>query len=209
MKILIVDDHAILRKGLIEILRDNYKDAEFIEAANGVEALSILRKEKDLDVALMDISMPELNGVEVLKQARALEIKTPILILSMQSEDQYALRVIKAGAFGFLNKNSAPNELIIAINKVITGKKYIPESIADILAQSASMRTVDNQYELLSDREMEVLQHLALGKTVSEIGIEIGLSVNTVSTYRTRILQKLNLANNAAIIRYAIDNKLV
>jgi DNA-binding NarL/FixJ family response regulator len=208
MKILIVDDHAILRKGLIEILRDKYKDAEFIEAANGVEALTILRKET-LDVALLDISMPELNGVEVLKQAKALEIETPILILSMQAEDQYALRVIRAGAYGFVNKDSAPKELITAIDKVLSGKKYISESIADILVESASKREVEDQHELLSDRELQVLQLIASGKSVSEIGTEIGLSVNTVSTYRSRILQKLKLNNNAAIIRYAIDNKLV
>jgi len=208
MKILIVDDHAILRKGLIEILRDNYKNAEFIEAANGIEALSILRKE-NLDVAVLDISMPELNGIEVLKQSKALEIKTPILILSMQDEGQYALRVLRAGAFGFLNKDSAPTELITAINKVLSGKKYISESIADILAESATNKAVDDQHELLSDRELQVLINLGQGKTVSEIGKEIGLSVNTVSTYRSRILQKLKLSNNAAIIRYAIDHNLV
>ncbi|MBT8302841.1 MAG: response regulator transcription factor [Bacteroidia bacterium] len=208
MKILIVDDHAILRKGLIEILRDHYKDAEFIEAANGIEALSILRKE-NLDVAVLDISMPELNGIEVLKQSKALDIKTPILILSMQDEGQYALRVLRAGAFGFLNKDSAPTELITAINKVLSGKKYISESIADILAESATSRAVDDQHELLSDRELQVLIQLGQGKSVSEIGKEIGLSVNTVSTYRSRILQKLKLSNNAAIIRYAIDHNLV
>ena len=209
MKILIVDDHAILRKGLIEILKDEFNgESEFIEASNGTEALTILRR-RDLDIAILDISMPEMSGIEVLKQVKALGIKTPIIVLSMQQEDQYAIRVLKAGAFGFLNKDSAPTELITAIKKVIGGKKYISETIADLLAETAGSKQTDNLHNLLSDRELQVFQGIGTGKTVSEIADDIGLSVNTISTYRSRILQKLKLKNNASIVRYAIDHGMV
>lgn len=208
MKILLVDDHAILRKGLIEIIKEEFPNCNFFEASNGVEGLSILRKET-LSVALLDISMPELNGIEVLKQVKNLHIITPIIILSMQPEEQYALRVLKAGAYGYLNKDSAPNELVNAVKKVLQGKKYISNAIADLLADSVGQKKVTNLHELLSDRELQVLELIASGKSVSQIANEVLLSVNTISTYRSRILQKLSLKNNSALVRYAMDHKII
>lgn len=208
MKVLIADDHAILRKGLIEILHESFPSMEYFEASNSIEALQITRKET-LDLILLDISMPGRNGLETLKQIRADGIQTPILILSVQPEDQYAIRVLKAGASGFLNKDSAPEELINAVNLILRGKKYISSNIVDKLAQALSHPIDQPSYETLSDRELQVLKFIASGKTVSEIGREISLTVNTISTYRARILDKLNLKNNAELTRYAFDNSLV
>ncbi|MBT8265345.1 MAG: response regulator transcription factor [Bacteroidia bacterium] len=205
--ILIVDDHAILRKGLIQLLEGDFQDYIFLEASNGIEALSVLRKEK-VDLALLDIAMPKMNGIELLKQLEIHNISTPSIILSMQEEDQYALRVFKAGASGFLSKNSAPEILIKAIRKVLSGRKYISENVADILADNVNKKDVKNILDHLSNREIQVLQLIANGLIVSEIAKEIGLSVNTISTYRSRILKKLSLKNNAAIIKFAIDHNL-
>lgn len=205
--ILIVDDHAILRKGLIQLLEGDFQDYIFLEASNGIEALSVLRKEK-VDLALLDIAMPKMNGIELLKQLEIHNISTPSIILSMQEEDQYALRVFKAGASGFLSKNSAPEVLIKAIRKVLSGRKYISENVADILADNINKKDVKNILDHLSNREIQVLQLIANGLIVSEIAKEIGLSVNTISTYRSRILKKLSLKNNAAIIKFAIDHNL-
>jgi len=208
MKVLIADDHAILRKGLIEILYESFPSLLYFEASNSIEALQITRKES-LDLILLDISMPGRNGLETLKQIRADGIQTPILILSVQPEDQYAIRVLKAGASGYLNKDSAPEELINAVNLILKGRKYISLNIVDKLAQSLSHPQDKHLYETLSDRELQVLKFIASGKTVSEIGKEISLTVNTISTYRARILDKLNLKNNAELTRYAFDNSLV
>lgn len=207
MNILVVDDHVILRKGLLAILSKEFKDCKCFEASNGIEAISILGKEK-VDVVLSDIAMPELNGVDMLKQLKALQIKTPVLMLTMQPEDQYALRVIKAGAFGFINKDCKPEILMSAIKTVLSGKKYITPSISDLLVDAIGNKQSKNQHDLLSDREMLVLHFIAKGKGLSDIADDLTLSVNTVSTYRSRILKKLNLKNNSAIIRYAIENKL-
>jgi two-component system invasion response regulator UvrY len=208
MNVLIADDHAILRKGLIEILNESYSPLVVYEASNGLEAIQTSRNEK-LDLILLDISMPGRNGLESLKQIRSDGSKTPILILSVQPEDQYAIRVLKAGASGFLNKDSAPEELLIAVRQVLNGKKYISAAISEKLVQSLSSPLDQPLHETLSDRELQVLQFIASGKTVSEIAKEITLTVNTISTYRARILEKLQLKNNAEITRYALDNNLV
>ncbi|WGD33550.1 response regulator transcription factor [Olleya sp. YS] len=208
MKVLVVDDHIILRKGIIQILKNEFSIASFFEASNGIEALKILSKET-LDIALIDISMPKLDGIEVIKQAKSSHISTPILILSMQPEDQYAIRVLKAGAFGFLKKNSHPEELIKAVKKILSGKKYISENVADMLVNTTSFKPVDSLVELLSDRELEVVRLMASGKSVKEIAQSISLSANTISTYRSRILQKLNLKNNASIVKFAVDNNIL
>ncbi len=208
MNVLIADDHAILRKGLIEILNESFPSLQYFEASNGLEALQICRKEK-LDFILLDISMPGRNGLDTLKQIRSDGNNTPVLILSVQPEDQYAIRVLKAGASGFLNKDSAPEELLNAVNQVLSGKKYISSSIAEKLADSIGTSFDKPLYENLSDRELQVLQFIASGKTVSEIAKEISLTVNTISTYRARILDKLKLNNNAELTRYALDNNLV
>jgi len=207
MKFLIADDHAIVRKGLVQILHEEFADAEITEVADSNEVLEQVRKQI-WDAILLDISMPGRNGIETLKQIRANGIKTPILMLSMHSEEQYAVRVLKAGASGFLNKESATEELLVAIHKVLSGKKYITSSVAEKLAETLGEDSEKPAYQLLSDREMQVLQFIASGKTVSEIAEEISLSINTISTYRTRILEKLNLNNNAELTRYAIDNNL-
>lgn len=208
MTILLVDDHIILRKSLKEIIKDEFPKCEFLEASNGLEALSIMKKET-LSLVLMDITMPKMTGVDVLKEVQVLGLKVPIIILTMQPEDQYALQVLKAGAFGFLNKNSGTSEFIIAIKRVLTGKKYISDRIANILADAVGQKKVKDLHELLSERELQVLTLIAKGRTVSQIAEEIALSVNTVSTYRSRILHKMNLKNNAAIVRYAIDYNII
>jgi len=208
MRVLIADDHAILRKGLIEILSSSFQDLEYYEAANGLEAIQLSRRH-DFDLILLDISMPGRNGLDSLKQMRSDGNNAKILILSVQPEDQYAIRVLKAGASGFLNKDSAPEELLSAVRTVLSGKKYISNTIAEKLAQSIGTPFDKPLYESLSDRELQVLQLIASGKTVSEIAKEISLTVNTISTYRARILEKLQLNSNAAITRYALDNNLV
>lgn len=208
MKFLISDDHAIVRKGLKDLLREEFPKAEFLEAVNSQEAINVISS-NDIDVVLLDISMPGRNGMETLKQMRAMGVKAPILMLSMHSEDQYAVRALKAGASGFINKESANEELLSAVNRVLQGKKYITSAVAEKLADSVSKPETTLLHESLSDREMQVLQQIASGKTVSDIADEISLSVNTVSTYRTRILEKLSLNNNAEITRYALENHLV
>jgi len=208
MKFLIADDHAIVRKGLALILREEFSDAEIKEVGDSNEVLEQVNKQI-WDAILLDISMPGRNGIETLKQIRANGIKTPILMLSMHPEEQYAVRVLKAGASGFLNKESATEELLAAIHKILSGRKYITSSVAEKLAETLGENTNKQAFELLSDREMQVLQLIASGKTVSEIAEEISLSINTISTYRTRILEKLDLHNNSELTRYALDNKLV
>lgn len=208
MRVLIADDHAILRKGLIEILNESFPGLEYFEASTGLEAVQISRKEA-LDLVLLDISMPGRNGLDALKQIKSDGSKAKILILSVQPEDQYALRVLKAGASGFLNKDSAPEELLNAVRIVMNGKKYISETIAEKLAHALSSPFDKPLYENLSDRELQVVQLIASGKTVSEIARELSLTVNTISTYRARILEKLQLNNNAEVTRYALDNNLV
>lgn len=207
MKFLIADDHAIVRKGLAQILWEEFPSAQVTEVANSNEVLDEIRKQI-WDVILLDISMPGRNGIETLKQIRSEGIKAPILMLSMHSEEQYAVRVLKAGASGFLNKESATEELLVAVHKVLSGRKYITASVAEKLAETVRGEGEKPAHQLLSDREMQVLQLIASGKTVSEIGAELSLSVNTISTYRTRLLEKLKLNNNAELTRYAIDNRL-
>jgi two-component system invasion response regulator UvrY len=207
MKILIADDHAIVRKGLIELLQETFPAVEVFEAVNSQQAIDIISKQ-DLDVILLDISMPGRNGIETLKQIRFQGIKTPVLMLSMHPEDQYAIRALKAGASGFINKESATEELLTAVHRILSGKKYITASVAEKLADVGE-QGAKPAHEFLSDREMQVLQKISSGKTVSDIADELSLSVNTISTYRTRLLEKLALNNNAELTRYAIDHDLI
>lgn len=207
MNILIADDHAIVRKGLIQLLHEEYPFAEFSEAAHSNDVCK-LSKSRIWDFILLDVSMPGRNGLEILKQLRADGIKAPVLMLSMHPEEQYALRALKAGASGFINKEIATEELISAVHKVLAGRKHISASLAEKLAEDLSGADKP-AYEKLSDREMQVCQLLAAGKQVSEIAQEISLSVNTISTYRSRVLEKLGLHNNADITRYAIEHHLI
>ncbi|MEJ0032778.1 MAG: response regulator transcription factor [Bacteroidota bacterium] len=207
MKFLIADDHAIVRKGLIQLLREEFTMAEVKEVTNGNAVLEEVQKQ-EWDAILLDISMPGRSGIEILKQLRANGVKTPVLIISIYPEEHYAIRALKAGASGFLNKESANEELLAAVHKIISGRRYVSVAIADKLAQTLGDIGEIVAHEHLSDREMQVLQLIASGKAVSEIAEEISLSVNTISTYRSRILEKLSLHNNAELTRYAIDHGL-
>lgn len=207
LSILIADDHAIVRKGLIQILKEAYPQAKVYEANSAIEVYQLIKKQV-WDIILLDISMPGRNGIELLKQLRAEGIKAPILMLSMHAEDQYALRVLKAGASGYVNKNMATEELSLAIQKVLSGKKYISDFVANQLLDKPKQLIDKPLQNQLSDRELQVFELLAKGKSVSEIAEEISLNVNTISTYRTRILEKLQLRNNAEIIKFSLDNNL-
>ncbi len=178
------------------------------EAANGVEALKILRERK-FDVVLLDVSMPEKNGVDTLKQIMDWKSGTKVLILSMYEEEHYAVRLMKAGASGYMTKDSAPEQLIAAIRNVVAGKKHISPNLAELLLQECGINSARPLHELLSDREYQVFRSLGSGKTVSEIAEALSLSVKTVSTYRTHILEKMNLKNNAEITIYVVNNGMM
>jgi two-component system invasion response regulator UvrY len=207
MRFLIADDHAIVRKGLVQMLREEFHSVEVIEVSNGSEVLEQVRNQK-WDLILLDISMPGRSGIETLRQIRESDAKTPVLMLTTHSEEQYAIRVLKAGASGFLNKESATEELLVAVQKVLTGHRYVSVSVAQMLAETIGDHTGSQPHTLLSDREMQVFELIASGKTVSEIAVIISVSVSTVSTYRVRILEKLSLKNNAEVARYAFDHNL-
>jgi two-component system, NarL family, invasion response regulator UvrY len=208
IKILVADDHTIVREGLKQIVGEVGDMMVADEAGNGQEALAKIR-EGDYDVVLLDISMPGRSGLEVLKDIRAERPKLPVLILSMHSEEQYAVRALRAGASGYLTKASAPDELIGAIRKVSRGRKYVTASLAEKLALELDVDTHKPPHETLSDREYQVMLMLAAGKSVTEIADELCLSVKTISTYRSRILDKMNMKKNTELMRYAIENGLV
>jgi DNA-binding NarL/FixJ family response regulator len=208
IKILIADDHAIVRKGLKQILADAPIAVLTDEAGSGHEALKKVR-ENNYNVVLLDISMPDMSGVDVLKQLKIEKPKLPVLILTMHPEDQYAMRILKAGASGYLTKESAPDELISAIQKVSRGGKYISPSLAEKLACDLDSTAILPLHKRLSDREYQIMTMLASGRSTKEIASELSLGMPTVSTYRFRILQKMNLKNNAELINYAIKNNLL
>jgi len=208
MRILIADDHAVVRHGLKQILADEFKRAEFGEARNGQEVLNRVWKER-WDVIVLDITMPGRGGLEVLKEIKKSKPKIPVLVLSMHPEDQFAVRVLKAGASGYMTKETAPEELVGAIKKVVAGGRHISPSLGEIMAAYLTVKTDKPPHELLSNREFQVLRQIASGKTVSEIARELSLSVRTVSTYRTRILEKMGLKTNAELTHYAFQNQLV
>jgi two-component system invasion response regulator UvrY len=208
MRILLADDHAIVRRGLRDILLEEFPFAEIEEAGNSQDMIGKVMK-YDWDVVVTDISMPGRTGLEALSQIKQLQPKLPVLILSIFPEDQYAIRVLKAGAAGYLNKDTAPNELVNAVNRVLSGNKYITSSIAEKLASTFASDTEKLLHEHLSDSEFEVLKLLAIGKAVSEIGAMLHLGVTTISTYRPRILTKMNMKTNADLTQYAVENKLM
>ena len=208
MRILIADDHAVVRHGLKQILADEFKRAEFGEARNGQEVLNRVWKER-WDVIVLDITMPGRGGLEVLKEIKKSKPKIPVLVLSMHPEDQFAVRVLKAGASGYMTKETAPEELVGAIKRVVAGGRHISPSLGEIMAAYLTVKTDKPPHELLSNREFQVLRQIASGKTVSEIARELSLSVRTVSTYRTRILEKMGLKTNAELTHYAFQNQLV
>lgn len=207
IRLVIADDHAIVRQGLKKIL-DESSDMEVVaEHANGVDALRWVRA-NDCDVVLLDISMPGRSGIEVLKQLHEERPKLPILILSIYPEDQYAVRLIRAGAAGYLTKESAPEIVMDAVRRVAAGKKYINQAVAEMLANEFGTQEGKLPHETLSDREYQIFLLLASARTVSEIADALSLSVKTVSTYRTRILEKMQLRNNAELMRYAVEKHL-
>lgn len=208
MKILIADDHAFVRKGIRQIITEEFKDATISEACDSTELLEMVRSEQ-FSVVISDLSMPGKNALEILKDLKAEEIKTPVIILSMHPEDQYALRVLKAGGSGYLTKESAPEELVKAIRMVLSGKRYISAAVAEQLLIHIDDNSEVALHQKLSDREFTVFKLIATGKTVSQIADMLFLSVPTISTYRTRILEKTGLRTNAEITRYAILHQLV
>ncbi len=208
LRILIADDHAIVRQGLKQIVTETRDMFVAGEARNGQELLNKI-KDDDYDVVVLDITMPGRNGIDVLRQLRTERPRLPILMLSIHPEEQYALRALRAGASGYLTKESAPDELVVAIRKVSSGGKYISASLAEKLAFELEAGREQAPHETLSDREYRVMCMIASGKTVMVIARELMLSEKTISTYRSRILQKMNMKNNAELTYYAIKNQLV
>jgi DNA-binding NarL/FixJ family response regulator len=208
LRILIADDHAIVRQGLKQIVTETRDMIVSGEASNGQELLNKI-KDDDYDVVVLDITMPGRNGIDVLRQLRIERPGLPILMLSIHPEEQYAFRALKAGASGYLTKESAPDELVVAIRKVSSGGKYISASLAEKLAFDLEAGREQAPHETLSDREYRVMCMIASGKTVMVIARELMLSEKTISTYRSRILEKMNMKNNAELTYYAIKNQLV
>jgi two-component system invasion response regulator UvrY len=208
MKILITDDHAVVRQGLKQILLEEFTRAEFGEATNAQEAIERVWKE-NWDVVVLDITMPGRSGLEVLKEIKKSRPKLPVLVLSMHPEDQFAVRILKIGASGYMTKESAPNELVGAVRKVMAGGRYVSPSLAEKMASYLAVDVHTPPHERLSDREFLVLRLIASGKTPTAIAKELALSVKTISTYRMRILEKMNMSNNAELTHYAIQNQLV
>lgn len=205
--ILIVDDHVLLRHGLMKIIDEYFPSVTYGEAGTAAEAFELVVKD-DWDMVLLDINLPGRNGLEVIKELKKISPSLPILVLSMYPEDQFAVRVIKAGAAGYLMKDSAPENLATAMNMVLMNQQYITSNVADLLAKEVRRDTQKTPLELLSDREFQVLCLIASGKTPTQIAKELSLSIKTISTYRTHILEKFKLSNNAELIKYAIENNL-
>jgi len=208
MKILIADDHAVVREGLKQILSESPEMVVTAEASTGPEVFEKIGKD-DFDLIVLDIAMPGRGGLDILKEIKNKKPRLPVLILSMYPEDQYAVRVLKAGASGYMTKESAPAELINAIKQISKGKKYVSPSLAEKLALDLEITTGRPPHESLSDREYQVMCMIASGKTLKEIAEKLSLSIKTISTYRSRILEKMNMKSNAELTHHAIKNRLV
>ena len=210
IRVLIVDDHAIVRRGLRALLSDEFHEAAFGEASDARQALEQLRK-KEWDIALLDITLtlPGKSGLDLLKELKVDWPRLPVLVLSAHPEDQFAVRVLKAGAGGYMTKESAPEELAKAIRKILAGGRYVSPALAEKLALGVKKDLTSTPHETLSDREYEVMSRIGSGKTVKEIAEELSLSAKTISTYRARVLEKLGVKNSAEIVQYAIRNGLV
>jgi two-component system invasion response regulator UvrY len=207
VNILIADDHAILRRGLRHILADGLSEAVISEAQNGGEVLRLLRQ-RTFDILILDINMPGATGLEVVRDVHRDVPWLPVLMLSVYPEEQYALRALKAGASGYLPKESAPEELVKAVLTILKGGKYITPAIAEQMADALKDDTSKPLHEALSDREFQVMRLLAKGKTITEIAADLTLSVKTISTFRTRILTKMHFKNNAELIHYVTQHGL-
>jgi DNA-binding NarL/FixJ family response regulator len=206
--VLIADDHAIVRQGLKQILSDTEDLVVTGEADDGAEAL-VLARQQTWDVFLLDVSMPNRNGIDTLKQLKKEFPRLPVLILSMHPEEQYAVRALKAGASGYLTKQSAPEQLVTAIRQVASGKKYLSPAVAQQLAEAISENTEKSPHERITDREYQVLVLISAGNTLTQIAENLNLGVATVSTYRARLLEKMGLKSTAELIRYGLEHGLV
>jgi DNA-binding NarL/FixJ family response regulator len=208
IRIIIADDHAFLREGIKKTIQDEIDMKIVGEASNANDALDIIRELKP-DIVIMDISMPGKSGLDVLKDLKSLKIKSRILILSMHPEDRFAIRALKAGAFGYLTKESAPDELVKAIRTVLSGRKYVSKALAEKLVDILSEDSDKLPHEQLSDREYEVFIKISSGKKAVDIAAELSISIHTVNTYRARILEKLNMNSNVELTQYAMHNNLI
>ncbi|OGU15404.1 MAG: DNA-binding response regulator [Ignavibacteria bacterium GWB2_35_12] len=208
IRIIIADDHSVVRRGLKQIFDETHDLQVVDEASSGNELLDKVRH-NSYDVVILDISMPGKDGLDTLKELKNLKPELPVLVFTVFPEEQYAVRILKAGAAGYLNKESEPEEMLDAIRKVSQGRKYISPGLAELLAANLDISGETPIHDSLSDREFQVMCMIASGKTISDIAKELSLSINTISTYRIRILEKLNLKNNAEITHYALKNRLV
>lgn len=208
IRILVADDHAIVRRGLRQIVADE-SDMEVVGEAQTAQKILDLARQEEWDVIVLNISMPGRGGFEALKALKQTHSKRPVLVLSMYPEDQFAVRAFRAGAAGYMTKESAPEELVQAIRKVVRGGKYVSPSLAEKLAAELGEYAERPPHEALSEREYHVLCLLASGKTVTQIAAEMSLSVKTISTYRARLLEKMRMKTNAEVTRYAIEHRLV
>jgi DNA-binding NarL/FixJ family response regulator len=207
-RFLIADDHAVVRQGLRRMLEQEFPGAAFGEAATGAEILEALQ-EKEWDLVILDISLPGRNGLEVLKEVRKRRPRLPVLVLSMFPEEQFAVRALRAGAAGYLTKQGAPEETLSAVRKALRGGRYVTPSQAEKLAEEVAAGSERPSHETLSDREYEILRLIASGKTVTAIAEELALSVQTVSTYRTRVLEKMRMSTNAELSDYVRVHRLL
>jgi len=208
MLILLADDHVVVRRGLRDILTGAFPGAQFIEAGTGDEVLSAIRTSR-CNLLILDINMPGRTGVDVLREVKGLCPGIPVLMLSVQPEDQYAVRCLKAGASGYLNKDSAEEELVRAVRKVISGGRYVSAQLSEKLASNLQKPALKNLHDLLSDRELEVLRMIASGGSLTDIAEALHVSVKTVSTYRSRSLLKMQMQTNADLVRYALEHSLI
>lgn len=205
--ILIIDDHLILREGIKLILKAEFSNIQIEEAENEIQGIKLIRAKK-WDLIILDITLPGKNGLEILRQMQYEGIKLPVLVLTMHREELYAIRVIKAGASGYLTKECSMHELIEAIKKILSGRKYITQKVAELLAENIESDLVKPMFGNISDREFQVLCLIASGKTITEIASNLSLGIPTISTYRARILEKLKLKTNAELTHYAIQEGL-
>jgi two-component system invasion response regulator UvrY len=208
IRILVADDHPMVRAGLRKVIQEESDMTLAGEASNAQELMEQL-EQQNVDVVLLDISMPGRSGLEVLQEIKHLRPKLPVLVFSMHPEDRYALRALRSGAAGYMTKESPPAELVKAIRKIITGGKYVSPPLAEKLAFSLESGSERPPHETLSDREFQVMSMIAMGKSISEIAEELSLSVSTINTYRQRVLEKMQMHSNSEITRYALQNRLI
>lgn len=206
-RVLLVDDHAVVRRGVRAIVEDNMPGVEVAEAASGDEALAALAEK--FDAVVLDLSMPGRDGFDLLAEIKHRLPKLPVLIMSLHGEEQFALRALRAGAAGYITKSTAPEQLVTAMTKILRGGRYISEALAERLADGVGAPGAESPHERLSDREFDVMRGIASGRSVSEIAAQMHLSVKTVSTYRTRLLEKMGMSSNAELTRYALEAGLV